>query len=336
MSAKKRGLQTVYFLNPPALVSWASFVGPKEGEGPWGDSFDVKLDNYLLGKKTWEQAESKLLQDTVTMAMSKKGWSIDEAEVLLAGDLLNQTASANFAARLLKIPFLGLYGACSTMAESLILGAMLLDGGFYQRVIAATSSHHFSAERQFRFAVEQGVQRTPSAQWTATASGAAVLEAGSPGPKITAATIGKIADMGQIDANNMGAAMAPAAADTIKMHLKDMELAPDYYDLIITGDLGSVGAALLRQFFARDGLVPPPNYSDCGILLYDEKQDVHAGASGCGCSAAMLCGPLLAKMQRGEINKLLFVGTGALMSPTTMFQGESIPGIAHAVAIENI
>lgn len=336
MSAKKKGMQSVVFLNPPCLASWASIVGPKEGEGPWGNSFDVKLSDYLLGENTWEKAESKLLQDTVTMAMSKQGLGVDEAEILLAGDLLNQIASANFAARSLNIPFLGLFGACSTMAESLILGAMLLDGGFYQRVIAATSSHHYSAERQFRFAIEQGVQRSPSAQWTATASGAVVLEAGGAGLKITAATVGKIIDMEQSDVNNMGAAMAPAAADTIKMHLADMELASDHYDLIVTGDLGSVGAALLRQLFVRDGLVPAPNYNDCGILLYDEKQDVHAGASGCGCSAAMLCGPLLAKMQRGELNKLLFVGTGALMSPTTSFQGESIPCIAHAVAIENI
>lgn len=333
---KKRGMQTVVFDNPPCLTCWASIVGPKEGEGPWGDSFDVKLKDYLLEETTWEKAESKLLQDTVTFALSKRGFEIDDAEVLLAGDLLNQITSANFAARTLNIPFLGLFGACSTMAESLILGAMLLDGGFCERVIAATSSHHYAAERQFRFPIEQGVQRSPSAQWTATASGAVVLEKGSLGPRIIAATIGKIVDMGQKDANNMGAAMAPAAGDTIKMHLTDLDLLPDYYDLIITGDLGSVGAALVQQIFTRDGLAPKPNYSDCGILLYDEKQDVHAGASGCGCSAAMLCGPLLAKMQRGELNKMLFVATGALMSPTTSFQGESIPCIAHAVAIENL
>lgn len=336
MSAKKKGLQSVVFLNPPRLASWASIVGPKEGEGPWGNSFDVKTSDYLLGEQTWEKAESKLLQETITLAMSKTGLGVDAAEVLLAGDLMNQIISASFAARTINIPFLGLYGACSTMAEALIVGAMLVDGGFYQRVIAATSSHHYSAERQFRFPVEQGVQRSPSAQWTATASGAVVLEAGGTGPKITAVTVGKIVDMGQSDANNMGAAMAPAAADTIKMHFADMEILPDHYDLIITGDLGSIGAALLKQLFVRDGLVPLPNYSDCGMLLYDEKQDVHAGASGCGCSAAMLCGPLLAKMQRGELSKLLFVGTGALLSPTTSLQGESIPCIAHAAAIENL
>lgn len=332
---KKRGMQTIVFDNPPCLTSWASIVGPKEGEGPWGNSFDVRLNDNLLGEKTWEKAESKLLQDTVSLALSKRGFEIDDVEVFLAGDLLNQLASANFAARTLNIPFLGLYGACSTMAESLIVGAMILDGGFCERVIAATSSHHYSAERQYRFPVEQGVQRSLTAQWTVTGSGAVVLEKGVLGPKIKSATIGKIVDRGQDDANNMGAAMAPAASDTIKMHHLDLNLQPDYYDLVITGDLGSVGAALVRQLFNSDGLVPKPNYSDCGILIFDEKQDVHAGGSGCGCSAVMLCGPLLAKMQRGELNKLLFVATGALMSPTTTFQGETIPCIAHAVAIEN-
>ncbi len=332
---KKRGMQTIVFDNPPCLTSWASIVGPKEGEGPWGNSFDVRLNDNLLGEKTWEKAESKLLQDTVSLALSKRGFEIDDVEVFLAGDLLNQLASANFAARTLNIPFLGLYGACSTMAESLIVGAMILDGGFCERVIAATSSHHYSAERQYRFPVEQGVQRSLTAQWTVTGSGAVVLEKGVLGPKIKSATIGKIVDRGQDDANNMGAAMAPVASDTIKMHHLDLNLQPDYYDLVITGDLGSVGAALVRQLFNRDGLVPKPNYSDCGILIFDEKQDVHAGGSGCGCSAVMLCGPLLAKMQRGELNKLLFVATGALMSPTTTFQGETIPCIAHAVAIEN-
>ncbi|NLB53434.1 MAG: stage V sporulation protein AD [Syntrophomonadaceae bacterium] len=328
-------MQTIVFDNPPCLTSWASIVGPKEGEGPWGNSFDVRLNDNLLGEKTWEKAESKLLQDTVSLALSKRGFEIDDVEVFLAGDLLNQLASANFAARTLNIPFLGLYGACSTMAESLIVGAMILDGGFCERVIAATSSHHYSAERQYRFPVEQGVQRSLTAQWTVTGSGAVVLEKGVLGPKIKSATIGKIVDRGQDDANNMGAAMAPVASDTIKMHHLDLNLQPDYYDLVITGDLGSVGAALVRQLFNRDGLVPKPNYSDCGILIFDEKQDVHAGGSGCGCSAVMLCGPLLAKMQRGELNKLLFVATGALMSPTTTFQGETIPCIAHAVAIEN-
>lgn len=331
---KKRGMQTVAFSNPPVLTAWASIAGPKEGEGPWGNDFDRVMTDYLTGEASWEKAENKMLQETVELALGKRNMLAHDAEVLLAGDLLNQLASSNFAARQLNVPFLGLYGACSTMAEALITGAMLLDGGFFNRVVAAASSHHFTAERQFRFPTEQGVQPSPSSQWTATAAGAVLLEAVGSGPRITAATIGKVVDMGQTDPSDMGSAMAPAAADTIKMHLADMNCASDYYDLIVTGDLGIVGMALAGQLFVKDGLVPMPYYSDCGVLLYDEQQGVNAGGSGCGCSAAMLCGPLLPKMVNGEIKRLLLVGTGALMSPTTNYQGESIPGIAHAVAIE--
>jgi len=331
---KKKGLQTVVFTNPPILTSWASIVGPKEGEGPWGNSFDRVLSDYLTGEASWEKAENKMLQEAVELALSKNNLLAKDAELLLAGDLLNQLASSNFAARQLKTPFLGLYGACSTMAESLIIGAMLLDGGFFRRLVAAACSHHYTAERQFRFPTEQGVQPSPSSQWTATGAGAVVLEAQGSGPRITAATIGKVVDLGQTDSSNMGSAMAPAAADTIKMHIADLNYPSDYYDLIVTGDLGIIGMALTGQLMVKDGLVPAPYYSDCGVLLYDEQQGVNAGGSGCGCSAVMLCGPLLAKIQSGEINKLLLVGTGALMSPTTSFQGESIPGIAHAVAIE--
>lgn len=331
---KKRGMQTVVFSNPPVLTSWASIVGPKEGEGPWRDDFDRILPDYLSGEASWEKAENKMLQETVELALYKHNLQAHDAELLLAGDLLNQLASSNFAARQLKIPFLGLYGACSTMAEALITGAMLLDGGFYSRVVGAACSHHFTAERQFRFPTEQGIQSSPSSQWTATGAGAVVLEALGSGPRVTAATIGKVVDLGQSDSADMGSAMAPAAADTIKMHLADLGYAPDYYDLIVTGDLGILGMALTSQLFIKDGLAPSPYYSDCGVLLYDEQQGVNAGGSGCGCSAVMLCGPLLAKMLNGEIKRLLLVGTGALMSPTTSYQGESIPGIAHAVAIE--
>jgi stage V sporulation protein AD len=332
---KKRGSQTVVFEDPPVITSWASIVGPKEGQGPWGGDFDQVLPDYLLGEKTWEKAERKMLQQAVSLALSKRDLQVDDAEVILAGDLLNQTVSANYAARELARPFLGLYGACSTMAEALLLGAMLVDGKFFNRLVSATSSHHYAASRQYRFPTEQGTQSTTSTQWTATAAGAVVLEWEGVGPRVTAATIGKVVDLGQTDIADMGSAMAPAAAHTLKTHLEDLELLPDYYDLILTGDLARVGMAIAEQLFIRDGLVPRPNYSDCGVLLYDEKQDVDAGGCGCGCAAAMLCGPLLKKMLAGEINKLLLVATGALMSPTMSFQGESIPGIAHAVAIEN-
>lgn len=331
---KKRGMQTVVFDNPPILSSWASIVGPKEGAGPWGNDFDIIMPDYLMGEDTWEKAENKMLKQTVELALNKSGLSTQDAEVLLAGDLLNQLVSSNFAAAQLSIPFLGLYGACSTMIEAIMIGSMLVDGGFFERVAAAACSHHYTAERQFRFPTEQGVQKPPSAQWTATAAGAMVLESMGSGPRITSATIGRVIDMGQTDANDMGSAMAPAAADTIKMHLQDLKRLPDYYDLVLTGDLGKLGMAILGQLFAQEGVVPQPNYSDCGVLIYDEKQEIGSGGSGCGCIASMLCGPLMKKMFKAEIKKLLLVATGALMSPTTSFQGSTIPAIAHAVAIE--
>ena len=333
---KKKGQQTLMFKNPPFITAWASLVGPKEGEGPWGPYFDTVFADYLLDEESWEKAETKMLREAVKMALSKQGLQPADAELLLAGDLLNQIISSTYAAREINIPFLGLYGACSTMAESLAVGAMMIDGGFYQRVVAATSSHHYTAERQFRSPVEQGVQKVPSSQWTATAAGALVLQSTGVGPRVSCATVGKVVDMGQTDVANMGGAMAPAAVDTIKMHFQDTGRKPDYYDLVVTGDLGAVGAALARELFIKEGLVPSPNYSDCGVLLYNGKQGVDSGGSGCGCSGCMLAGPLLQKVKNGEINRLLLVATGALMSPTSTFQGESIPGIAHAVAIENM
>jgi len=336
VALKKRGLQTLMFTEPPYIASWASMVGPKEGEGPWAKDFDWILEDYLFAEASWEKAESKMLRETIKLALSKQELEPKDAELLLAGDLLNQIISSSYTAREVSIPFLGLYGACSTMAESLLLGSMLVDGGFFERVVTATSSHHYTAERQFRFPTEQGVQKVPSSQWTATAAGALVLQKAGVGPRVTYATVGKVVDMGQTDVANMGAAMAPAAADTIKTHFQDTGRMPDYYDLIVTGDLGAVGMALAGELLVKEGLVPSPNYSDCGVLLYDGLQGVDSGGSGCGCSGCMLAGPLLRKIKSGEINRLLFVATGALMSPTSTFQGESIPGIAHAVAIENL
>jgi len=332
---KKRGAQTLVFDQPPVLTSWASIAGPKEGQGPWGQEFDWTMEDYLFGEESWEKAENKMLRETVKKALNKRNFDEADAEIMMAGDLLNQLVSSNYAARELGIPFLGLYGACSTMAESLLLAAILVDGEFFERVIAAACSHHYTAERQFRFPTEQGIQKTPSSQWTATAAGAVLLEPVGTGPRITAVSIGKVIDMDQKDASDMGSAMAPAAAHTIKTHFNDLNRPSDYYDLIVTGDLGKVGMAITQELFIKDGLQPEPNYSDCGVLLYDDFQEVNAGGSGCGCSACFLCGPLLKKMSAGEINKLLFVATGALMSPITSFQGESIPAIAHAVAIEN-
>ncbi len=333
-AAKKKGRQSVQFQDPPRLASWAAVVGPKEGEGPWAKDFDWIADDYNMGEQTWEKAESKLLRETVKLAISKGGYQNEDIELMLAGDLLNQIISTSFAAREIQIPLLGLYGACSTMAEALAISAMMIDGGYFSRVVAAASSHHYTAERQFRFASEQGVQKPASSQWTATASGAVVLDRLGLGPKVTSVTLGKVIDLGQNDAADMGSAMAPAAVDTIKRHFEDLGRPTDYYDLIVSGDLGKIGMALAEQLFIKEGLVPKPNYSDCGVLLFDQNQGVGSGASGCGCSASMLCGPLLKKMSEGKLNRLLLVATGALMSPTTQFQGETIPSIAHAVAIE--
>jgi len=335
VALKKKGLQTLMFSEPPIITSWASMVGPKEGEGPWANDFDMILEDYLFGEESWEKAESKILRETIKLVLSKQGLEPQDAEVMLAGDLLNQIISSSYAAREINIPFLGLYGACSTMAESLLVGSILVDGGYFERVVTATSSHHYTAERQFRFPTEQGVQKVPSSQWTATAAGALLIQKDGLGPKVVCATVGKVVDMGQTDAANMGGAMAPAAVDTIKIHFQDTGRTPDYYDFIVTGDLGSVGMTLAGELFQKEGIVPTPNYSDCGVLLYDGLQGVDSGGSGCGCSGCMLAGPLLKKIKKKEINRLLFVATGALMSPTSTFQGESIPGIAHAVAIEN-
>ncbi len=332
---KKRGEQTLVFDKPPIITSWASIVGPMEGRGPWVQDFDWIMEDYLFDEESWEKAENKMLRESIKKALNKRNFDEADAEILLAGDLLNQLVSANYAARELGIPFLGLYGACSTMAESLLLAAILVDGEYFERVLASACSHHYTAERQFRFPVEQGVQKTPSSQWTATAAGAVLLEPVGTGPRITAVTIGKVIDMDQKDTSNMGSAMAPAAAHTIRTHFKDLNRPTDYYDLVITGDLGKIGMAIIRELFIKDGLQPEPRYSDCGVLLYDDFKEVNAGGSGCGCSASFLCGPLLNKMNSGEMNRLLFVATGALMSPITSFQGESIPAIAHAVAIEN-
>lgn len=334
LATKKRGLQSIEFLQAPIISSSASVVGPLEGKGSWAEDFDWIMEDYLLGEDSWERTETKVLQQVIQIALDKQQLSFADVELFLAGDLLNQIISSNYAARELKIPFLGLYGACSTMAEAISIGSMLIEGGFFTRLVAAAGSHHYTAERQFRYPTEQGVQPAPYSQWTATAAGAVVLEAQGNGPRVTAITIGRIVDMNQKDANNMGAAMAPAAADTINRHFLDLNRDSDYYDLVVTGDLGSVGRDLLEELFVQQGVVPQPNISDCGLLLYDGIPEVNAGGSGCGCSACMLCGPLLKKMNNGDLQRLLFVATGALMSPISTYQGESIPGIAHAVAIE--
>ncbi|MGE4271645.1 MAG: stage V sporulation protein AD [Desulfitobacterium sp.] len=333
MKLKRMGNQTVVFSNPSVILSSYSVVGPMEGQGPLSKSFNSVWKDNISGNSSWEVAESKMLEEALEGAISRASMPKDEIDYLLAGDLLNQIISANFAARTMGLPFIGLYGACSTMALSMSVGTMLIDGGFARRVLVGVSSHHETAERQYRMPTEQGGQRAMSAQWTVTGAGSLVLGESGEGPRITAATIGRIVDFGEKDTNNMGAAMAPAVADTILNHLNDMNRTPDDYDLIISGDLGSVGLNLSQEVLKKNGLTFN-NFSDCGVLIYDKKQDVHAGASGCGCSAVVFAGHLLDKIKSGEYKRVLLVGSGALHSQTSSLQGESIPGIGHAVVIE--
>ena len=335
MGKKISGGQTAALINHPTVAAWGSVVGQKEGEGPIADQFDLIGSDDSFGEKSWEKAESTMQKLALSTALNKAGLSPSQLDYLLAGDLLNQCIGSSFAAREHRLPFLGLYGACSTMAESLSLAAMLLDGGFGSKIAALTSSHFCSAERQYRTPLEYGSQRTPTAQWTVTGAGCVILSQEGTGPKITHVTTGKVIDKGIQDANNMGAAMAPAAADTILAHLRDTGRTPSDYDRIVTGDLGTLGSQLLLELLTMEG-VTPSNLSDCGQMIYDpQRQDVHCGGSGCGCSAAVLCGPLLKGLSTGRWKRLLFCGTGALLSPTSVQQGESIPGICHAVALES-
>jgi len=332
--SKKTGKQTYQFGNPPKIISTGTVAGPFEGLGPLHEDFDEILTDTRNTEKTFEKAERSMLTKACQLALAHAS-SSSEVDLFLAGDLLNQIISANFTAITLGIPFLGLYGACSTAALSLGLGAMLLDGGFAGTVLTATSSHNCTAERQYRFPTEYGGQRRPYQQWTVTGAGAALLGYNGEGPKITGVTFGKVVDLGSKDPLNMGAAMAPAAADTILQHFQDTGWDPHALDLIVTGDLGKVGFDLCRQELAENGLNLDANFNDCGLLIYDlKKQDVHAGGSGCAASALVTYGHLYKKFQRKEISRLLLVGTGALHSTTSFQQGENIPCIAHAVRIE--
>ncbi len=327
-------MQTVELKNRPAVIAYASVVGKKEGEGPLGALFDEVNEDNTLGKPSWEKAESELQKAALRTAIHKAALQNADIDCVFAGDLLNQCISSSFGLRDFEIPLIGLYGACSTMALSLSMAAQFVDSGAAKRAAAVTSSHFCSAERQFRLPLEYGGQRPPTAQWTVTGSGAVILASTGGAPYVHSFTIGKIVDLGVKDANNMGAAMAPAAADTISGHLRQSGMGPSDYDLIATGDLGQVGSELLYELLQREGLDIAPRHNDCGLMIFDrEKQDVHAGGSGCGCSASVLCSDILGRMKKGELRRVLFCATGALMSTTSSQQGESIPGIAHAVEL---
>ncbi|WP_286904594.1 stage V sporulation protein AD [Clostridium sp. UBA1652] len=332
---KRRGEQTVEFTNPPKIIATTSVVGPKEGQGPLMDYFDIILDDDINGKDSFEKAESSMMYTAITETIKKAKLKEEDIHYLFAGDLLNQLTSSSFVARDLNIPFYGLFGACSTMTESLSLASLLMDGGFGDYIVASTSSHFSAAERQFRFPLEYGSQRKETAQWTVTGSGAMLLAKEGNFPKVTHVTTGIVKDYGILSADNMGAAMAPAAVDTIYRHFKDLNRRPDDYDLIVTGDLGKIGRELTQKLLLEYGYDVSKCYIDCGEIIFDnEKQKTNSGGSGCGCSAVVSCGYLYKRMMAGELHRILLVSTGALMSTTSSLQGESIPGIAHGVVIE--
>ena len=334
MSTCKRGRQSYVLPQMPVITHWASVAGKKESEGPLSKCFDQTMQDTHFGMKTWEQAEKQMQKLALDTLITKSGLHRDQIGLVFSGDLLNQCIGSSFTLRNTGIPHLGLYGACSTMAESLLLASMCVGGGFSDHVIAMTSSHFASSERQYRFPLGYGGQRTPTAQWTVTGSGAALVCAAGVGPRIHSCTVGTVTDLGVKDANNMGAAMAPAAFSTIKAHFEDMNTGPEDFDLIVTGDLGQVGKEALLELARRDGLCLGGKLTDCGTLVFDlQKQDVHAGGSGCGCSAITLCGHLLDELNKGKLKKILFCGTGALLSPTSTQQGLPIPGVCHAVCI---
>jgi len=335
MAIKKVGSRTIKLKSSPKIISTFSIVGPKEGEGPLRDYFHKIIDDDMLGKESFEKAEAEMMYSAITNAIKEANLEKDDIDYLLAGDLLNQTISSSFAAREIGVPFIGLYGACSTMSESLSLASLFIDGGFADYVVAATSSHFSSAERQFRYPLEYGSQRHPTSQWTVTGSGAMVLAKEGNYPEVKYVTTGVVKDYGEKDPNNMGAAMAPAAVDTLYNHFKDTGKNPNDYDVIATGDLGIVGKEIALKLLLEYGYDVRDNYVDCGELIFDPKtQRTNSGGSGCGCSASVTCGYFYKKLLKKEITSLLLVSTGALMSTTSSLQGESIPGIAHAVAIE--
>ncbi len=330
-----RGRQSVVFPDRPVIRSAASVVGKKEGEGPLGGCFDVVGTDARFGEKSWELAESRMQKTALELALSKAALAPEALGLVCSGDLLNQCVGSNFALRNSGIPSLGLYGACSTMAEALLLSAAAVQAGFVPNALALSSSHFAASERQYRFPLGYGGQRTPTSQWTVTGAGAVLVARSGSGPVVSSATVGAVTDFGIRDANNMGAAMAPAAHATIRAHLDELSRAPEDYDLIVTGDLGRLGHALLLELFSRDGVDLRGRSADCGMLIFDPKaQDVHCGGSGCGCSAVVLCGRLLRQLETGTYRRLLFCGTGALLSPVSSQQGSPVPGICHAVCIE--
>ena len=334
--AHRIGKYTIGFDKLPSIHTSVAVVGKKESEGPLKDYFDIVNTDTTFGEKTWEQAESALQKKAAETLFLKSGFDPSGFDYIFAGDLLNQCIASSFGIKDFHIPFVGIYGACSTMAESMAVASVFLDSGAAHRCVALTSSHFCTAERQFRLPMAYGGQRPPTSQWTVTGSGAVALTVEDTPPFIKAVTFGKIEDLGVTDANNMGAAMAPSAASTIENFLKDTKTSPENYDLILTGDLGKVGTSLLYELLERDNIDIKKNHQDCGLLMFDiEKQDVHSGASGCGCAGSVFSSLIVQKLKNKELNNILFIATGALLSSTSTQQGESIPCVAHLLHISN-
>ena len=331
--AKRIGSRTIVLESAPSLRGYAAVVSKKEGEGPLGREFDMVSDDAYFGEKTWEKAESHIQKEALNRALGKAGTTPSQVDFVFAGDLLNQCIGSAYAMRGMNVPFIGLYGACSTMAESLALASLFVECGIAECAAAVTSSHFCSAERQFRCPLEYGCVRAPTSQWTVTGGGAAIVSGGETAPFVREVCFGKINDLGVTDINNMGTAMAPAAADTISQYFSDTLTSADNFDMIFTGDLGYVGSEMLAELLERDGISLGKKHMDCGKLIYDKKQEVEAGGSGCGCAASVLCSYIANRIRRENWRNVLFIATGALMSPTSNQQGESIPGIAHLIRL---
>lgn len=330
-----QGRQSWIFESKPVILASAAVGGPFEGKGPLATDFDILHEDIWLGEDSYEKAEKKLLEEACETAIEKGKLKKEDITFHISGDLMNQIISSSFAARTLGIPYLGVFGACSSSMEGLAIASMLVNSKAANYVVASASSHNVACEKQFRYPTEYGAQKPPTAQWTVTGAGAGLVAQNGDGPRVTSATIGKIVDMGISDPYNMGSAMAPAAVDTIEAHFRDLNIDPSYYDVIATGDLGRVGHRIAGDLLEKHGLnIPREIFTDCGLLIYSKDQPVFAGGSGCGCSATVTYGHFLNRMRKGELKRILIVATGALLSPLSYQQKESIPCIAHAVSIE--
>ncbi|MBB5354228.1 stage V sporulation protein AD [Anoxybacillus mongoliensis] len=331
-----KGHRTWVFENRPVIVATATVGGPFEANGNIADDFDLLHEDLWLGEDSYEKAHKVLFEEAFFQAMKKARIEKEQVQFIICGDLMNQMTPSSFAARTLSTPYLGVFGACSTSMEALALSAFIVNYGGAKYILTGAASHNAAVEKQFRYPTEYGGQKPPTAQWTVTGAGVALVGSEGDGPRITAATIGRVVDMGLTDPFNMGGAMAPAAVDTIEAHLRDMQMDASYYDVIVTGDLGKIGRAVSLDLLRKNGMeLEEEQYQDCGLIIYREGQPVLSGGSGAGCSATVVYGHLLNRMKRGEIKRMLVVATGALLSPLTFQQGETIPCIAHAVAIEH-